>query len=125
MFVRGQNSGGGGGSGIKGDNITLTASQTTTIETGLDSVKKFGIVKHAILGGDLYHAVSTYDADASTAKYTQSGYNGTASFGGNANINATADASRCVKINSISGGNVSITAPSSNAYAGNMIWYAE
>ena len=116
---------GNAGAGAKSGRVTLSASETKTIKTGLASIKRFVMLKIAPDSGTLYHTSVNYDAEVSTAKYGQSGYNGSSAFGASPDVGTNSDAVRFVKINSVSGGDVSITAPSSSSYCGELTWYAE
>lgn len=122
-----KNAKGGGGGGIAGGEITLSqGGPAQTIQTGLQTVKRFTISRRYGAGGSASSNCSIYDADQTTSMYTQLGYDGSSAIGGNVNMNATIDAARLVKINSVSGGNVTVTPPTGGAgYSGVFMWSAE
>ena len=115
----------GGGNGASG-NVNLTTGQTTTISTGLSSVKRFVIFQVFWDGTYYWFSTSVYDADKNGTYYGGQQFNGINSFTGGKNALGTAvDSTRCVTINSISNGDISITAPSLSNYIGTFTWYAE
>ena len=128
-----------GGSSIATGEIStiMTASETKAIDTGLSTIKRFTLVGWITSSTNTISAQClTYDKDYSSNTYssyeitaptttsnTVSGYGATQlSFGGS--INA------CFVIVSISGGTVTIKAPSATQYSTtakdyHLYWYAE
>ena len=115
------------GGSIKGGEVTLSQSgPAQTISTGLQTIKRFTISRRYGSDSAASATCSIYDADQTTSMYTQVGYNGSSAIGGNTNLNTTLDAARFVKINSVSGGEVSVTPPTGGAgYSGVFMWSAE
>lgn len=126
MFTEALAMGSGGGSSVKSDTMILTASQTTIISTGLSSVNKFIISREFTNSGTLINTYSLYNKNADSSKYITGGYNGESGISQIVNIGSTPTyPARSVIINSISGGDISITAPSNSAWNGDYTWYAE
>ena len=121
-------SGNGGGS-AKSGTVTLTTNQEYSISTGLTSVTKFTIViPHYFSsgGGQLAASVAMYDANATSSLYCAMAHNG--ENGGYATgkaIGTSAGNERLITIKSISGGTVTVVAPSNINFTGESTWYAE
>ena len=117
--------GGGGGTDIKTGTVSVTAAgQNLLFDTGLTNITKLLIefvpTGYAAKG----YGVVVYDADVSTTVYRSLSTTGSGAYGNTYDVGTNA-ATRCLTLNSISGGRVSCTAPSQGAgYFGDLYWTA-
>lgn len=139
MWQRSLSVGSGGGSNVVTGEVagTITASSTITIDTGLSEVKKFTLVGWLVMSTNALSAqclefdkdyssntFSSFEISApTTASSTVTGYGATTlSFG--------AATTASFSISSISGGIVTLTAPSATQFSTSaksfhLYWYAE
>ena len=126
-YFRALTGGGSGGiSNVATGVETLTASQQKTISTGLSSVTKFTIVLTPKAESSYYWGNScVYDKDVSSSKYLTFSWNGTTAHGASPSVGSSSGNDRLTSIKSVSGGDVTVIAPSSSSFCGDYYWYAE
>ncbi len=128
MYQRAGISSGGGGSIKSGTLKNITAGSTVTISTGLSVVNRFVIVMDWVRTGVSNPiSVAAYDRATSNSTYdVATGVNANSGNGGsNRPLGTAVSASMSFTINSVTGGDVSITIPSSYGSSSYCVWYAE
>ena len=128
MFQRAGTSSGGGGSIKSGTLDNITAGSTVTISTGLSVVNRFVIAMDWVRTGVSQPiSVAVYDRATSDNTYdVATGVNANSGYGGqNRPLGTAISASMCFTINSVTGGDVSISIPSTYGYSSYCVWYAE
>lgn len=140
-LVFGELSSGGGGC-VTGDTVNVngsevssitTTSQQFTINTGLSTITRFVFMgrAYAYYSGDpKSRQIIAYDADVSTTYYMGAIINKTNALGGVGTIGGSypgSSSNNSYKLDSISGGTVTITSSSvaTGAPCDNIHWYAE
>ena len=117
---------GNGGGGGKSGSVTLTAGQELQIPTGLSNIKRFILYCANYTYNQLVFDEAFFDFDIVQNMYGTSAHNG--ENGGYAtakSIGTSSGNERLITIKSVSGGTVTVVAPSNSNFVGTFYWFAE